>query len=137
MAAGRRKSLVAQAATALEEEGKRTISGRAPYAGEATPGALSRLEALRDAQLLLQSERHMLLTTIRQVKDRGDGLSAPLSQLEDALARDAADLHNMALRAFEVSLTASSGFWITLGLLASWSIRRPSTPHRRAHDTSP
>jgi hypothetical protein len=32
-----------------------TIRGHAPYAGEATPGALSRLEALRDAQLLLRS----------------------------------------------------------------------------------
>ena len=55
-------------------------------------------------------------------------LRTSLVALKDAVERQAADLHNMALRAFEVALTASSGFWITLGLLASWSIRDHAPP---------
>ena len=118
-AIARRRSLAAEAATALDAEGKR--SG-------ATPAALSSLPTLRDEQLQLQAERERLLATIRQVKDRGDKLEAPLDALQSGATHQLTELHNMALRAFEVALTASSGFWITLGLLASWSIRRRRTP---------
>jgi hypothetical protein len=114
----RRESLVTEATTTLDAEGKRHA---------ATAAALSRIETLRDEQLRLQSERQQLLETARQMKERGEPLRTSLVALKDAVERQAADLHNMALRAFEVALTASSGFWITLGLLASWSIRRPRT----------
>lgn len=114
----RRESLVTEATTTLDAEGKRHA---------ATAAALSRIETLRDEQLRLQSERQQLLATARQMKERGEPLRTSLVALKDAVERQAADLHNMALRAFEVALTASSGFWITLGLLASWSIRRPRT----------
>ena len=121
------EKLVADAATALDEEAKRSgtagstrrRSGAAPR-----PPARSSVEALRDEQLRLQAERQQLLATIAQVKDRAANLQKPLSDLKELVEHQAADLHNMALRAFEVALTASSGFWITLGLLASWSIRR-------------
>ena len=118
-AIARRQSLAAEAAAALDTEGKRS---------SAAATTLSSIARLRDEQLGLQSVRQQLLATIREVKDRGDGLRAPLDAFQNVVTRRATDLHNTALRAFEVALTASSGFWITLGLLASWSIRRQGTP---------
>ena len=118
-ALARRESLAAEATTTLEVEGKRR---------EATAAALSPIAALRDEQLRLQAERDQLLDAARQMKNQGEALRTALGALKDKVERQAADLHNMALRAFEVALTASSGFWITLGLLASWSIRRQQAP---------
>ena len=74
----RRESLVTEATTTLDAEGKR-------YA--ATAAALSRIETLRDEQLRLQSERQQLLETARQMKERGEPLRTSLVALKDAVER--------------------------------------------------
>lgn len=119
-----RKKVVTEATTTLGDEVKRGIPGPPQPAGDVAPSALTRQAAIRDEQTLLWTERDKLLALVQQVRERGEGLEAPLTALKDAVEKQLGDLHNMALRALEVALTASSGFWITLGLLASWSIRR-------------
>lgn len=119
-----RAGLVAKAAATLDQEGKGGSPGLVPYTGEPTPTALARLTAIRNEQALLRTEWDTVLVLARQVRDRGEGLCAPLLKMSHTVEGLTIDLHDMALRAFEVALTASSGFWITLGLLASWSIRR-------------
>jgi hypothetical protein len=110
----------------LDEEGKRGMPGRALYPGSLsfTPTALTMFRDVLSERDLLQSDRQKLLEGLRQVRNADEQLAEPLSQLKQAVETETARLHGLVLRAFEVSLTASSGFWITLGLLASWSIRR-------------
>jgi len=125
-AIARHLEILAGTAKALDEEGKRGLPGRALYGGSLgfTPAALAMLQDVLSEQGLLQSDRQKLLDSLHQVRNQDEQLTEPLSQLKKAVEDETARLHNMVLRAFEVSLTASSGFWITLGLLASWSIRR-------------
>jgi hypothetical protein len=125
-----RKSIVDDASTALAGERSKTIPGLDALTSGIMlailprVGTQARLDVLRDEQRQLESEKQKFLDTLQQVKDLGDALTSPLSELGKAVVHDLADLHNAALTAFEVALTASSGFWITLGLLASWSIQR-------------
>jgi hypothetical protein len=62
-------------------------------------------------------------------------LTGVLKELQVVVKPLADDFNLKMLQAFEVSLTAASGFWITLGLLASWRIRRDQAAgrHRRPH----
>ncbi len=125
-AIARHLEILAGTAKALDEEGKRGMPGAALYAGSLrfSPAALAMLQDVLAERGLLQSDRQKLLDSLRQVRNQDEQLAEPLSQLKQAVEAEAVRLHNLVLRAFEVSLTASSGFWITLGLLASWSIRR-------------
>ncbi len=134
-AIARNLEILAGTVKTLDEEGKRSMPGRAMYpAGLGlTPAALAMVQDVLTERGLAQSDRQKLIERLRQVKTRDEQLGEPLSQLKKAVEDEAARLHSMVLRAFEVSLTASSGFWVTLGLLASWSIRRHESPGPR-HD---
>jgi len=134
VALARREKIVADASKAVADESKATVPGRATYPGELSPAALAGLPELRKEQATFQAEQQKLLAMLQQVTDRAGRLSKPLARLQQDVGARAAALHALALRAFEVSLTASSGFWITLGLLASWSIRRQQTEPLRVDE---
>lgn len=127
--------LAEQIAAARDQESNRAIPGRAAYPGQPSPISRSLHETLRAEQALLQGERQKLLATLQQVQQAEKDLTGVLKELQVVVKPLADDFNLKMLQAFEVSLTAASGFWITLGLLASWRIRRDQAAgrHRRPH----
>jgi hypothetical protein len=120
----RHKKLDGEITDALKAERGRETLGRASYPGELSAAAFKKLQTLRQQQPALQAERQKLLATLEQVQKQGQEAGAALQQLNAGVERAVVELQRVKLWAFEVALTGSSGFWITLGLLASWSIRR-------------
>jgi hypothetical protein len=120
----RHKKLDEEATAALEAERRRETPGRASYPGELSPVSREKLQALRQQQPALQAERQKLLATLERVREQGQEAGHALQNLKGGVEGAVLDLQTLTLRAFELALTGASGFWITLGLLASWTIRR-------------
>ncbi len=137
--AARDRVLQDATATLTREQASAASGQSASYSGQDTTDTQAKLDALRTEQQQLAAARQELIGTLHQVKEVADALAPSLTEAQCASPRTLpsslsalgcdvkavdAKLRSLKVRAFELALTASGGFWITLGLLASWSIRR-------------